>query len=576
MKEKENKHCIVCGKLLVLNQKNYCSKDCEVKDRKGKKVGPYNKDRVDAMAKGKRLAYEEKYLNSYKPLIEEYLSYNYINNIPQLANHINMPVINLTKYFKYYPDKHNLLKNTPKYPKEIQDYSPEKFLEFKQKLLNLNIDIPSITNLASEYNISVYAVLKSLIAVRPNLYNKIIYFKGLGSNTAKNLRKNKYSSIEEKLENSPSNLYKYSQVKKLFERDHVDDLFRKTLFFRERAEYKNYLIEVSSRYNCQWKLLVRFLKEKGIKPDINYNVLITRENICNRLKMSWEELSMLLDNLRKESSYIDLYYKYRELYNNSYIDIYKNNYKYPNIYNFVRDMEVADTTGYLISLKKKFYEENDGANVYLLLKLGLEGYEEFLNDVKNLKTLEDFSFYISKHKNILKCDNCSYRNLVTSLNPNYRKLSDAYFKNTLSKDGGSSIEKKVIDFLKSEGINFETQVPLKGDKKYSIYHIDLLINGAKVVEIQGDYWHGNPCFYYLDNKQLRIAENSIFPGFIYENTSFHERKKLNEKQIKTIDKDFFKKEKMREVFGEDNLYYIWEYDIRNNFEEVKKFLRSLA
>lgn len=581
MKEKENKYCIVCGKLLVLNQKKYCSKACEISDKKGKKIGPYGKDRVDAMARAKRAAYEERYLNSYKPLIEEYLSYNYINNTPQLAEHLNMPLVNLRKYFKYYPEKKKLLKETPNYPVVVQKYSPADFLSFKQKLINLDINSQNIRDLASESNISIYAVLKSLLVVRPNQYDDIMYFRELRQENYEGEKihfrpRRKYSSEIEKEEKSPSNQYKYLQVKKLFERDHVEDLFKDTLFFRERKDYKNYLMEVAGRYGCMWKLLARYLNEKGVKPKLNYNLLITRENICNRLEMTWEGLSLILDKLRKETSYVELYSQYRELYENHFKGFYAKNYKKYSLNNYIRDMEVADNSGYLISLKKEFYEKNDGANTYLLLKLGSEKYGEFLQDVKNLRNVDDFVLYINKYKDTINIDSRSYIELTRSLNPDYKKISDAYFGNKLSKEGGSSIEKKIIEFLKEEDIEFETQVPLKGDKKYSVYHIDILIEGKKAIEIQGDYWHGNPCFYYLNSDQLKFVENSVFPGFIYENTLFQKRKDLNERQLKVLNKDSLKKEKMREAFGDSNLYYIWEYDIENNFEEVKKFLRSIA
>lgn len=111
----------------------------------------------------------------------------------------------------------------------------------------------------------------------------------------------------------------------------------------------------------------------------------------------------------------------------------------------------------------------------------------------------------------------------------------------------NSIEKIVRDKLKELGLDLEYSVILDykqfdfGSKKYRI-----------LLEVQGDYWHGNP--------------------------SIYTKKHLNDTQKRNIKKDkdkatFAKKHSMK-------LYYIWETDIRaNNFtvlEEIKNEICARA
>lgn len=583
---KEERHCIICNKLLVNNQKKYCSKECEIKDKKGKKIGPYNQDRVDAMAAAKKKAYEERYLNKFKTLLEEYLSYNYINNIPQLANHIKMPLINAKKYFKYYPDKKKLLYSAPSLPGSIQSLSPEEYFVFKEKLLDENLTPEKILNIKDKYSLSDNLIVKAIKALRPEDADSclkkfnLISNKTTNSPGAKNIKALKshssYSSLEEKIEKSTSNIYKYYQVKKLFEKDHVEDLFKVTLYFTERKEYKEYLKEVASHYGCMWKLLSRYLMEKEIKPEINYKVLLRKKHYLEKMNISEEFLESILEEFRKFDSYSDLRISYKEVYETFFKEAYESLYrKKSTLYvDFILDMEDLDTTGYLKKLKKEFYSLKGKTESYLILKNGEDFVEDLKKDIYGIKNSDDYLLFENKYKNSVCLSNPSFKKFAQEINSQYIKICDLARSNGLSKFGGSSIERIIIDYLNSKNVKFETQYKIKGDNVYSVYKVDIVINN-KAIEIQGNYWHGSPLFYRLSDKQSSFLENSIFPNFKYGYDFNKKKKDLNEKQIRTLEKDIRKKEKLIEFFGKDNLYYIWEYDIENHFEEVKEFLDKL-
>lgn len=112
---------------------------------------------------------------------------------------------------------------------------------------------------------------------------------------------------------------------------------------------------------------------------------------------------------------------------------------------------------------------------------------------------------------------------------------------TKCKKKNTSIEIKIHDYLIElglvEGVDFEQNY---SDRKF-IY--DFMVKG-KVIECQGDYWHANP------NK--------------YNSTN------INEVQKKNIKRDINKKN----FLDINNIEYmfLWEADIKYNFDEVKRKL----
>lgn len=201
-------------------------------------------------------------------------------------------------------------------------------------------------------------------------------------------------------------------------------------------------------------------------------------------------------------------------------------------------------------------------------------YSQYLNKLSNSLSGEKNPFYGQRHTkktlSIIKQKNQIYRKLLSQEEKEKisKKLSESqkqlYNRNPQdyiakrSKAGKitatkiekykiNSIEKIVRDKLKELGLDLEYSVILDykqfdfGSREYKI-----------LLEVQGDYWHGNP--------------------------SVYTKKHLNDTQKRNIKKDkdkaaFAKKHSMK-------LYYIWETDIRaNNFtvlEEIKNEICARA
>ena len=103
-------------------------------------------------------------------------------------------------------------------------------------------------------------------------------------------------------------------------------------------------------------------------------------------------------------------------------------------------------------------------------------------------------------------------------------------------------EKIVYDYLNKNGIECIPQYPM-----YNMFVVDFFIPSLNIViEVLGDYWHGNPSKY-----------------------SFAE---LSETQLKHQKKDKIKKDFL--LSKGHNVYMIWENDIYKNLDETMNFLSN--
>ena len=114
----------------------------------------------------------------------------------------------------------------------------------------------------------------------------------------------------------------------------------------------------------------------------------------------------------------------------------------------------------------------------------------------------------------------------------------------------NSIEKKVVEAFKSYSI--------EDDMKYSVIldykQFDFGCKKHRILlEVMGDYWHGNP--------------------LSYNETGSNNRKILNETQLKNIEKDI-KKAEFAKKHG-FRLFYIWESDIKNGKYDVIKMIAKI-
>ena len=117
-------------------------------------------------------------------------------------------------------------------------------------------------------------------------------------------------------------------------------------------------------------------------------------------------------------------------------------------------------------------------------------------------------------------------------------------KNGKIKKSGQ--EKIFEQFLKDHDIKYKYSVIYK-KRQYDF----LLIDYNLIIELQGDYWHGNPMFWD-----------------IYENDN--NKKKLYETQKMKIKDDIIKKKLIDD--SKYNFCEFWEYDIYNNFDNIVKTL----
>jgi len=98
------------------------------------------------------------------------------------------------------------------------------------------------------------------------------------------------------------------------------------------------------------------------------------------------------------------------------------------------------------------------------------------------------------------------------------------------------------DMMKELGVEFETQKVIS-NKIYDFY----IPSENMMIEVDGDYWHANPLIY--------------------------EGKELNKTQARNV-----KNDKYKDVLAVGNgfkLERVWEYDLKNNYEEQKKRFNKL-
>ena len=103
-------------------------------------------------------------------------------------------------------------------------------------------------------------------------------------------------------------------------------------------------------------------------------------------------------------------------------------------------------------------------------------------------------------------------------------------------------ERVFSEMMKELGIECECQKVI-GNKIYDFY----IPSKNTLVEINGDYWHGN--------------------SLIYESEDLNKVQKRN-----------IKNDKFKEILAKGNGYLfevLWEYDLNNNYEEEKENCKKL-
>ena len=109
-------------------------------------------------------------------------------------------------------------------------------------------------------------------------------------------------------------------------------------------------------------------------------------------------------------------------------------------------------------------------------------------------------------------------------------------------NGRNTIEEIIQQFLNDLFINYQTQVRIPNTN----YTVDFLLNNNIIIEVNGDYWHGN---------------------LVYKN-------KLNKIQISQVKRDIIKFERLSKLGYK--VYTIWELDIKTKPLFVKNHIEQIV
>jgi very-short-patch-repair endonuclease len=124
---------------------------------------------------------------------------------------------------------------------------------------------------------------------------------------------------------------------------------------------------------------------------------------------------------------------------------------------------------------------------------------------------------------------------------NTLKLHNARGKNVIS-----SLNKKLFTILEELNISFSIECKLKTDKSYYAY--DVLLENKKLIEINGDYWHGNPNIYKETDIILKGSSREVLVKDKWE----HDLIKINHAKSQGYE-----------------VLVIWEQEIKSDIESVK-------
>jgi G:T-mismatch repair DNA endonuclease (very short patch repair protein)/glutathione peroxidase-family protein len=106
----------------------------------------------------------------------------------------------------------------------------------------------------------------------------------------------------------------------------------------------------------------------------------------------------------------------------------------------------------------------------------------------------------------------------------------------------------ICDLLDNFGIVYEIEKHIKP------YFVDIFIKPNKIIEVYGDYWHGNPKF-YEEGSELNLPTGKI---------------KVEEK---------WEKDKNRKEYLQEQGYKIltiWEDDIKNDLESIEQIIKDMV
>ena len=534
----EQRYCLNCGKLLTTpSQRKFCSHQCDAAYRKGKPVGKYSEERINNIQKVKKKNYTERTLLPLQPKIREVLSWGYINSIKRIAEVIETPYSVVKKYFDNFPEDYKALQGIPKYPEFIRLQDLQYVTDLKNHINNYpdTISADDLEEISKEFNINLKTLKR--------------FCKIEGKSVSSRLHTNQDKALQ------------------LLKDAHIEKYFESTLYFHTNREYNLFLSEIGERYGVGRFSIKNYIKENNIPISISYYEKRKILSVSTDLGITEEELLNLISELKESSEYYYQRIKYKEI-----LDQHMESWSrvYPDKpYNYLLEKLIFRFEEIEPELKKKRLEFKGDSK--LEDKILREFGSEFLNTLKEKLDNCDESNYqnlLDEYGPIYGTAIGRLKDVFDELSPNAYKVRRKFINCTTSVFGGSTPERWLQKLLKELKVNFTTQYKVKSNKKYGIYKVDFLVDGGKCIEVQGDYWHANPLFFKNPNTVI----NSVFPNFKYPNAINLGVEELTDIQKQTVLKDVEKYNKLSETFGINNLYYIWEYDINNYPEEVKKFI----
>lgn len=303
--ERENKRiCVVCGKELEKPfQHKYCCKSCEALDRKGKKVGSYNEDRVQAMALAKKNSYKKRNLEPLSPDIRELIKYGYISDLPSLAHHLKKlqpgnTSINsnkLKKYFNYYPEDYEIFLNAKRFPKMFQKRDPSWFRDYEKFLEDKNVNgwifYKKIKNedFIINSNISLHDLEKSCTTLGYNFSER-------------------YSKIEDVLNNNNQKISRnWPEAKKILEEANFEEFFKTPIVVGVWEEWEPVVREWGEALGVSFCMCKRYIEEKNIKINLEYSdEKLAYYKLKKYLKITEEDINFIKNDLERAQNYFEM------------------------------------------------------------------------------------------------------------------------------------------------------------------------------------------------------------------------------------------------------------------------------
>lgn len=117
----------------------------------------------------------------------------------------------------------------------------------------------------------------------------------------------------------------------------------------------------------------------------------------------------------------------------------------------------------------------------------------------------------------------------------------------------SSLNKLLFNLLDELGIKYEIELKLKREKSYFAY--DVVLENKKIIEVNGDYWHGNPTIYKATDLILKGSSKEML---------------VSDKWARDLEKENLA---IKEGY---RIITIWEKEIKENLEQVKQKIIDYA